>query len=70
MPQGASATRPYNACMGDDEPRDYRSERRERRRRARMEAMRKHGATLGEVYRNAVLKRAGKGPNKTRRKKR
>jgi hypothetical protein len=35
-----------------------------------MDAMRKHGATLGEVYRNAVLKRAGKAGGKSRRKRR
>jgi hypothetical protein len=41
----------------DDEPRDEQSERRERRRKAKRDAMRKHGSTTGEVYRNAVLKR-------------
>ena len=29
-----------------------------------MDAMRKHGATLGEVYRNAVLKRVRKSKRK------
>jgi hypothetical protein len=41
----------------DDDPRDERAERREKRRQARREAMRKHGATLGDMYRNAILKR-------------
>jgi hypothetical protein len=49
----------------DDEPRDDRSERRERRRQARKEAIRKHGATLGEVYRNAILKRQRKNRPRT-----
>lgn len=44
----------------EDEPRDERAERREKRRQARREAIRKHGATLGEVYRNAILKRQRK----------
>jgi hypothetical protein len=43
--------------MTDDHPRDEQAERRERRRKAKRDAMRKHGATTGEVYRNAVLKR-------------
>jgi hypothetical protein len=51
--------------MRDDEPRDERAERRDRRRRARKDAIRKHGASLGEVYRNAVLKRLR---NKRRRR--
>ncbi len=51
----------------DDEPRDARAERRERRRKARQEAMRKHGATLGEVYRNAILKRQRKSRPRSRR---
>ena len=46
--------------MTDDAPRDERAERRERRRKARREAMRKHGATTGETYRNAILKRLKK----------
>ncbi len=46
--------------MSDDAPRDERAERRERRRKARRDAMRKHGATTGEAYRNAVLKRLKK----------
>jgi len=46
--------------MSDDAPRDERAERRERRRKARREAMRKHGATTGEAYRNAILKRLKK----------
>jgi hypothetical protein len=44
----------------DDEPHDDRAERRDRRRQAKRDAMRKHGATTGEVYRNAVLKRLRK----------
>jgi len=44
----------------DDHPRDERAERRERRRQAKRNAIRKHGATLGEVYRNAILKRRRK----------
>ena len=46
--------------MTDDAPRDERAERRERRKQARRDAMRKHGATTGPVYRNAVLKRLKK----------
>ncbi len=47
-----------------------RQERRERRRRKQME-MRKHGANLGTVYGNAVLKRlavVGGGGKKRRRR--
>lgn len=51
--------------MNEREPRDGRAERREQRRRAERERMRKHGATTGPAYRNAILKRlrkkAGKG---------
>ncbi len=49
---------------------DTRQERRERRRRKRLE-MRKHGANLGTVYGNAVLKRlavAGGGGKKRKRR--
>jgi hypothetical protein len=50
----------------NEEPRDERAEQRHRRQEARREAMRKHGATTGEAYRNAILKRlkkhAGKKP--------
>ncbi len=46
--------------MNGDAPRDERAERRERRLQARRDAMRKHGATTGEAYRNAVLKRLKK----------
>jgi hypothetical protein len=46
--------------MTGDSLRDERAERRERRRKARREAMRKHGATTGEAYRNAILKRLKK----------
>jgi hypothetical protein len=41
----------------DDHPRDERAERRERRRQAKRDAVKKHGAGLGEVYRNAILNR-------------
>jgi hypothetical protein len=50
----------------DEERRDVRAERRAQRQKAKREAMRKHGATTGEVYRNAVLKRM----RATRRKRR
>lgn len=44
-----------------------RQERRERRRRKRTE-MRKHGANLATLYRNAVIKRAAEpGKHKRRR---
>lgn len=46
--------------MSDEGPLDERAERRERRRKARRDAMRKHGATTGQVYRNAVLNRLRK----------
>ena len=46
--------------MSNVEPRDERAERRERRLQAKRDAMRMHGARLGEVYRNAVLKRLRK----------
>jgi hypothetical protein len=52
--------------MSDDAPRDERAERRDRRRAARRDAMRKHGATTGETYRNAVLNRLKKTANKPR----
>ncbi len=45
-------------------PRDERAERRERRLKARREAMRKHGATTGAAYRNAILKRLKKNAGK------
>ncbi len=44
----------------DHHPRDERAERRERRRQAKRDAVQKHGAKLGEVYRNAILKRLRK----------
>lgn len=46
--------------MNEREPRDERADRRERRRRAERERMRKHGATTGPAYRNAILKRLRK----------
>ena len=48
--------------MSEDAPRDERAERRDRRLAARRDAMRKHGATTGETYRNAILKRLKKHP--------
>jgi hypothetical protein len=48
----------------DDAPRDERADRRERRRQAKRDAVRKHGARLGEVYRNAILKRLRKPARK------
>lgn len=50
--------------MPNDEHRDERAERRDRRKKARRDAIQKHGSTLGEVYRNAVLKRARKSPKR------
>ena len=50
--------------MTDDAPRDERAARRERRLKARREAMRKHGATTGEAYRNAMLKRLKKNAHR------
>jgi hypothetical protein len=51
--------------MSDSEPRDERADRRDERKRAKRERMKKHGATTGPAYRNAILKRlrkrAGKG---------
>ena len=52
--------------MTDEAPRDERAERRDRRRKARRDAMRKHGATPGETYRNAVLKRLKKRGDRRR----
>lgn len=46
---------PGGGSLGDD-----RADRRERRKQARRDAMKKHGATTGEAYRNAVLKRLRK----------
>jgi hypothetical protein len=40
-----------------EQRRDERAERREQRQRAKRERMRKHGASTGAAYRNAVLKR-------------
>lgn len=51
----------------DDDPRDERADRRERRRQAKRDAVKKHGANLGEVYRNAILKRFRKQSAKPRR---
>jgi hypothetical protein len=52
--------------VSDDAPRDERAERRERRRTAKRAAMKKHGATTGEAYRNAILKRLRKQTKKRR----
>jgi hypothetical protein len=46
--------------MNGEPPRDERAERRERRRQAARGRMRKHGATTGAVYRDAILKRLRK----------
>ena len=50
----------------DETPGDARAERRDRRRQAKRDRMRKHGASTGQAYRNAILKRlrktAGKKP--------
>lgn len=46
--------------MNGPEPRDYRADRRDRRRRAKRERMKKHGASTGPAYRNALLKRLRK----------
>ncbi len=42
------------------EPHDERAARRDQRREAERDRMKKHGATTGAVYRNAVLKRLRK----------
>ena len=46
-------------------PRDERAERRDQRQQRERKRIKKHGAKMGEVYRNAILKRlrkkAGKG---------
>ena len=47
---------------------ETRQQRRERRLAKRREAIKKHGANLAQVYRNAVLKRAA-GAGKRRRKR-
>jgi hypothetical protein len=49
-----------------DGPGDEKAERRDRRRQAKRDAIRKHGARLGETYRNAVLKRLRRPPPKKR----
>lgn len=50
-----------------EEPRDERAERREQRRQAERDRMRKHGATTGPAYRNAILKRLRKNAGKKKR---
>ena len=53
---------------GDREQRrDERAERREQRQRAKRERMRKHGASTGAAYRNAVLKRLRRNAGKRTR---
>ncbi len=49
---------------GEPAPRDERAERRDRRKQAERERIRKHGARLGETYRNAILKRLRKKAGK------
>jgi hypothetical protein len=46
--------------MNDEHPRDDQAERRERRQQAKRDRMKKHGASTGEAYRNAILKRLRK----------
>jgi hypothetical protein len=53
----------------DGEPRDDRAERRERREQAKRDAMKKHGATTGEAYRNAILKRLRKSAGVRKRRR-
>jgi hypothetical protein len=49
--------------MGDDYP-ESRQERREKRRRAEREKMAKHGKSIVQMYKDAILKRLGlKKPN-------
>ena len=49
----------------DSQPSDEQAERREQRRQAERERVRKHGRSIGKVYRDAVVKRA----KQTRRRK-
>jgi hypothetical protein len=49
-----------------DEGRPARWRRRETRRQAERRRMKKHGAGLGPAYRDAVLKRAGRGKRRKR----
>ncbi|HZU77251.1 MAG TPA: hypothetical protein VFA70_10840 [Dehalococcoidia bacterium] len=46
--------------MASDGEHETRQERRERKLQSRRSRMQKHGARLAELYRNAVLKRAGR----------
>lgn len=46
--------------MNGPEPRDDRADRRDRRRQAKRDRMKKHGASTGPAYRNALLKRLRK----------
>jgi hypothetical protein len=52
----------------DVESTDERAERRERRQQSARDAIRKHGAKLGEIYRAAVLKRARRAAQKQKPK--
>lgn len=52
--------------MSEQEPRDEGAERRDKRRRAKLERMKKHGASTGPAYRNAILKRLRKNAGKKR----
>ncbi len=49
---------------------ETRQERRERRLRRKREQMRKHGANLAQIYRNAVLKRLATPRRAQQRRKR
>lgn len=54
----------------DDQGHDQtRQERRDKRLRRKRGQMRKHGANLAQVYRNAVLKRLSGGARSSRRRR-
>jgi hypothetical protein len=55
--------------MTDEPPADERAARRERRKQAERERMRKHGATLGQSYRNAIINRLRKKAGKRGRRR-
>ncbi len=46
----------------DNEASETRQERREKKLRKKREKMPQHGKSLGQIYRNAVLKKAGEKP--------
>ena len=52
--------RPGKADMTDEFP-EPRQERREKKREAAHEKMAKHGKSLAQVYRDAIMKRLGLG---------